>query len=65
MSTIAGHRFLLFDIGLAIGAVGILVTFIVAAVQNTRKLYAFEPLPALPGEAGGHKPLFGSSSGSQ
>jgi archaetidylinositol phosphate synthase len=45
-STIAGHRFLLFDAGLAVGAVGILVTFVVAAVQNTRKLYALEPLPA-------------------
>ena len=44
-STIAGHRFLLFDIGLAVGAIGILVTFVVAAVQNTRKLYALEPLP--------------------
>ena len=33
-STIAGHRFLLFDIGLAIGAVGILITFVVAAVQT-------------------------------
>ena len=45
-STIAGHRFLLFDIGLAIGATGILVTFVVAATQNTRKLYALEPLPS-------------------
>jgi phosphatidylglycerophosphate synthase len=45
-STIAGYRFLLFDIGLAIGAVGILVTFVVAAVQNTRRLYVLEPLPA-------------------
>ena len=44
-STIAGHRFLLFDLGLTIGAVGILITFVVAAVQNTRKLYAMEPLP--------------------
>jgi archaetidylinositol phosphate synthase len=50
-STIAGHHFLLFDIGLTAGAVGILVTFIVAAVQNTRKLYAFEPVPA------GHAPM--------
>ena len=56
-STIAGHRFLLFDIGLAAGAVGILVTFVVSAVQNTRKLYALEPLPhdVLPAEAGSHR----------
>ena len=47
-STIAGHHFLLFDLGLTIGAVGILITFVVAAVQNARKLYALEPLPNLP-----------------
>jgi archaetidylinositol phosphate synthase len=44
-STIAGHRFLLFDIGLTAGAVGLLLTFVVSAIQNTRKLYALEPLP--------------------
>ena len=44
-STIAGQRFLLFDLGLAIGGIGILVTFVVAAIQNTRKLYVLEPLP--------------------
>ena len=56
-STIAGHRFLLFDIGLAIGAVGILITFVVAAGQNTRKLYTLEPMPvgSLPAEAGSHR----------
>lgn len=53
-STIAGQRFLLFDIGLGIGAVGLLVTFVVAAVRNTRKLYAMEPLPDLPAKAGSH-----------
>src|SRR5687767_5546438 len=53
-STIAGHRLLLFDIGLAIGAIGILVTFVVSAIQNTRKLYALEPLPTLPAKAGSH-----------
>jgi len=44
-STIAGHRLLLFDIGTAIGAGALLVTFVVSAVSNTRKLYALEPLP--------------------
>jgi archaetidylinositol phosphate synthase len=53
-STIAGHRFLLFDIGLTAGALGIVATFIVSAVSNTRKLYALEPLPILPAEAGSH-----------
>ena len=44
-STIAGHRMLLFDIGLSVGAAAILLTFISAAVSNTRKLYRLEPLP--------------------
>ncbi len=44
-STIAGHRVLLFDVGTAIGAVALLVTFLVSAISNTRKLYALEPLP--------------------
>jgi archaetidylinositol phosphate synthase len=44
-STIAGQRLLLFDIGTSIGATAVLVTFIVSAVTNTRKLYAMEPLP--------------------
>jgi len=59
-STIAGSRFLLFDVGLAVGAIGILVTFVVSAVGNTRKLYALEPLPAtpLPPEGGSHESRF-------
>ena len=44
-STIAGHRVLLFDVGTAIGAGALLVTFLVSAISNTRKLYALEPLP--------------------
>jgi archaetidylinositol phosphate synthase len=44
-STIAGHRLLLFDIGTAIGAIALLVTFLISAISNTRKLYALEPLP--------------------
>jgi len=44
-STIAGYRLLLFDIGTVIGAAAILVTFLVSAITNTRKLYAMEPLP--------------------
>ena len=43
-ATIAGHRVLLFDAGAAIAAAGILITFIVAAVRNTRTLYRMEPL---------------------
>lgn len=44
-STIAGHRMLLFDLGTAIGAAVLLMTFVVSAISNTRKLYAAEPLP--------------------
>jgi hypothetical protein len=36
---------LLFDIGTAIGAAALLITFLVSAISNTRKLYALEPLP--------------------
>ena len=44
-STIAGQRLLLFDIGTAIGAAGLLVTFVVSAVGNTKRLYREEALP--------------------
>ena len=36
---------LLFDIGTTIGAAGLLLTFVVSAISNTRKLYVAEPLP--------------------
>ncbi|MEO8070378.1 MAG: CDP-alcohol phosphatidyltransferase family protein [Acidobacteriota bacterium] len=39
-----GRPFLLFDIGGAIGAAGLMMTLLVAAVSNTRALYAAEPL---------------------
>jgi phosphatidylglycerophosphate synthase len=41
---IAGHRFLLFDVGGLIAIAGLLVTFITSAVCNTRKLYQAEPI---------------------
>ncbi|MGH9308993.1 MAG: CDP-alcohol phosphatidyltransferase family protein [Vicinamibacterales bacterium] len=44
-SVIAGHRVLLFDLGCAIGAAVLVLTFIVSAISNTRKLYRLEPLP--------------------
>ena len=43
--TIAGMRFPLFDVGGAIGAAGLLVTAVISAIGNTRRLYAAEPLP--------------------
>jgi phosphatidylglycerophosphate synthase len=42
---IAGHRYLLFDIGCGVAIVGLLATFVVSAVMNTRTLYRAEPLP--------------------
>jgi archaetidylinositol phosphate synthase len=47
-ATLMGRTFNLFDVGGAIGAVGLVVTFIVSAVRNTRRLYREEPLPARP-----------------
>ena len=42
--TIAGWKLLLFDVGGAVAVAGLLVTFICAAVANTRELYRREPL---------------------
>ena len=44
--TIAGARLLLFDIGGIVGTVGLVVTAVVSAIGNTRRLYKMEPLPA-------------------
>ena len=46
-----GHRVLLFDLGMTVGAVGVVCTFIASAVVNTRALYRAEPLPKRPGKA--------------
>ena len=43
--TILGGQYLLFDIGALVAIVGLLVTFIAAAISNTRTLYQAEPLP--------------------
>jgi phosphatidylglycerophosphate synthase len=43
--TVFGSRMLLFDVGGAVAVVGLLVTFVAAAVVNTRTLYRAEPLP--------------------
>lgn len=44
-SHIAGHTFLLFDIGAACGIVGMLFIFLFAAVRHTVQLYNEERLP--------------------
>ena len=43
--TIFDRQMLLFDVGGIAGAIGLIVTAIVSAVGNTRRLYAAEPLP--------------------
>ena len=48
-----GHRVLLFDLGMTVGAVGVVCTFIASAVVNTRALYRAEPLPKRSGKAEG------------
>jgi archaetidylinositol phosphate synthase len=61
-STIGGYRLLLFDIGTSIGAAGLLLTFIISAVNNTRKLYAMEPLPDKTATTGSTGPVHQISS---
>ena len=43
--TIAGSEYLLFDVGGVVAILGLVVTFVVSAIANTRTLYAAEPLP--------------------
>ena len=42
---IAGHRYLLFDVGGAIAAAGMLLMAIIVALRHTAELYRQEPLP--------------------
>jgi phosphatidylglycerophosphate synthase len=43
--TVFGLQMPLFDVGGIVGTVGLIVTAVVSAVGNTRRLYAAEPLP--------------------
>jgi len=43
--TMAGSTYRLFDIGGVVAIIGLVFTFVVSAVANTRKLYGAEPLP--------------------
>lgn len=45
MATIAGHSWLLFDVGFAIGAAALSVILIQATLSHTRQLYREERLP--------------------
>ena len=42
--TIAGHRFLLFDVGGACAAAGMTMFFLVSSARNTIALYKEEPI---------------------
>jgi phosphatidylglycerophosphate synthase len=43
--SLAGSTYRLFDIGGVVAIIGLIVTFVVSAIVNTRALYAAEPLP--------------------
>lgn len=45
MVTIFGVQMRLFDVGGIVGAAGLVLTAIISAIGNTRRLYAAEPLP--------------------
>ena len=45
---IAGHRFLLFDVGGVVAIGALVATFVVSAISNGRTLYKREPLPPKP-----------------
>jgi len=55
---IAGSDYLLFDVGGVVAIAGLVVTFIVSAISNTRALYVAEPLPGraadVPFQPGAH-----------
>jgi phosphatidylglycerophosphate synthase len=51
MASILGRQYLLFDIGGAVAAAGLLGTFLWSAAINTRTLYRAEPLPERAGRA--------------
>ena len=50
--TIAGLSMRLFDVGGAVGIVGLLVTAVVSIVSNSRALYRAEPVPSVSGLTG-------------
>ncbi len=47
-ATIAGHRYLLFDVGGVIAIVGLSATFVLSVVSNTRALAKADPRPPRP-----------------
>jgi archaetidylinositol phosphate synthase len=55
--TIAGMHMLLFDAGGMVGIAGLLLTAIISAIGNTRRLYRAEPLPTKEIDRLVHPPL--------
>jgi archaetidylinositol phosphate synthase len=53
---VVGSRHLLFDIGGAVAIAGLVFTFIVSAIGNTRRLYRAEPLPRRQPQAASNQP---------
>ena len=49
-STLFGREWLMFDVGGAIGAAGLFLTFTTSAIANTRRLFQLEPIPGAPTE---------------
>jgi archaetidylinositol phosphate synthase len=47
-TSIVGPRLLLFDVGGVVAIVGLVATFVVSAIRNTRALYREEPLARAP-----------------
>lgn len=45
-AVIAGHKFLLFDVGFTIGTAALALILVQAVVSHTRRLYRDEPMPA-------------------
>lgn len=60
--TIAGSRYLLFDVGGAIATIGLVVAFLASAAVNTLMLYRAEPLPGRTSRSAG-QPGSASSAG--
>jgi archaetidylinositol phosphate synthase len=58
---IAGSRYRLFDVGGAVAIAGLVFTFIVSSVMNTRALYKAEPLPRQTRVAGSKDPALQAS----
>ena len=54
---VGGTSFTFLDVGGAVGAVGLVGTFVYSVARNTRWLYLAEPLPARPDRAASARPV--------